>query len=309
MKNKTTNKNAMIMIVIGAILLIAGCYQVFNPVLAVSAPDDRTDMQMLATTTFEVTGADPTVETTWTDGAITSINEGEPVEVTCTWDYGGTTEYGSVHLVHCGPSIETTFHSDGYAATHTGSRTLSAVVPLVDANEPGAYFVCILTDPTNTQIAASHGPTYTILDVPIPPAQIDDATDTLTLDKDSYSSGDVVTMTATGTNIGGKNWHGSIIFYTTDPEGITGEAYEYELDVAAGATESRDGTTTLPDSAKIGTWTIQSKWIDDNGNVHALSTIDLGTETIWGMDTKVLGGLIVMIGIMLLIFGIMARKE
>lgn len=147
------------------------------------------------------------------------------------------------------------------------------------------------------------------IDIPPDPARIDDATDTLTTDKSTYKAGDRVRMTATGTNIGDENWHGFIKFYSTDPSGYTREVYDYELDVAAGATESRDGLMTLPTSAIIGTWTIQSKWIDDEGTVHAMSTIDLGTETIWGIDIYMLGAIGALLGILLLIGGLIARKR
>jgi hypothetical protein len=144
------------------------------------------------------------------------------------------------------------------------------------------------------------------VDIPPDPARIDDATDTLTTDKSTYKVGDVVRMTATGTNIGDENWHGSIMFYATDPNGYTAEMYECELDVAAGATESRDGVMTLPTSAVTGTWSIQSKWIDESGTVHAMTTIDLGTEEIFGIPTMAI--LIALLGILLLIAGFSRRR-
>jgi hypothetical protein len=147
---------------------------------------------------------------------------------------------------------------------------------------------------------------YCPVDMPPDPARIDDATDTLTTDKSTYKAGDVVTMTATGTNIGSENWHGYIMFYSTDPNGYTKEVYEYELDVSAGATESRDGVMTLPASAATGTWSIQSKWIDESGTVHAMTTIDLGTEEIFGIPTMAI--LIVLLGILVLIAGFSRRR-
>jgi len=144
------------------------------------------------------------------------------------------------------------------------------------------------------------------VDIPQDPARIDDATDTLTTDKSTYKAGDIVRMTATGTNIGDENWHGYIRFYSTDPNGYTKEVYEYELDVAAGATESWDGVMTLPASAVTGTWSIQSKWIDESGTVHAMTTIDLGTEEIFGIPTPAI--LLTLLGILVLIAGFSRRK-
>jgi hypothetical protein len=144
------------------------------------------------------------------------------------------------------------------------------------------------------------------VDIPPDPARIDDATDTLTTDKSTYKVGDVVRMTATGTNIGDENWNGSIMFYSTDPNGYTKEVYECELDVAAGATESRDGVMTLSPSAVTGTWSIQSKWIDESGTVHAMTTIDLGTEEIFGIPTLAI--LLALLGTLVLIAGFSRRK-
>jgi hypothetical protein len=134
-------------------------------------------------------------------------------------------------------------------------------------------------------------------------AKIDDNTDTITVDKSSYSSGDAVRMTATGTNIGGESWHGYILFYSTSPSGYTKEEYEYELTVAAGATESRIGHMTLPTNAEEGTWSIQSKWIDDNGVVHARSTTTLGSSEI---DTD---QIYIVIGVLLFILIVWAALK
>ena len=134
-------------------------------------------------------------------------------------------------------------------------------------------------------------------------AKIDDNTDTITVDKSSYSPGDAVRMTATGTNIGGESWHGYILFYSTSPSGYTKEEYEYELTVAAGATESRIGHMTLPTDADEGTWSIQSKWIDDNGVVHARSTTTLGSSEI---DTD---QIYIVIGVLLFILIVWAALK
>lgn len=262
MNKKQMKQYAPAMIVIGVILLLVTGYQAFNPVLAVSAHDDRADMRsMLAITTFEVT---PAYTCDSLDMALLMSCDNNPQNGVI--DMGEL--FAAVDLLNVGAITEDQYRQIEYAYVNGCP-----------------------------------------VDLPPDPARIDDTTDTLTTDKSSYSPGDVVTMTATGTNIGAENWHGYIIFYSTNPEGNTDEEYEYELDVAAGATESRNGLMTLPTSATVGTWSIQSKWIDDAGTVHAMSTIDLGTETIWGIDINVLGAIGAILGVLLLIGGLMYRKD
>ena len=308
MKNNTTNQNAMIAIVIGAILMIAGGYQAFNPVLAVSAHDDRADRQMLAITTFEMVGVAPTITTTWGDDPITSINEGEPVNVTCTWDYGGTTDYGMVRIVSWEPW--TGLLDEVSASIPTGSHMFSVVTPLVNADTTNAKYMCILLDSAGTGIVNSYGHEYTILDVPNPPAQIDDTTDTLTLDKVSYNQGDTVMMTAWGENVGGETWLGEVDFIITQPDGTVYDVVsQYDISVTAGSSRTVTDSFSLLSTGQSGTWTIQSKWIDEDGNIHALSTIDLGTETIWGYDINVFGALIALIGLLIVGYGFSKRKS
>ena len=53
--NKKINQYVLAIMAIGVLLIIAGCYQAYNPVLAVSAHDDSDDVKkLMAITTFEV---------------------------------------------------------------------------------------------------------------------------------------------------------------------------------------------------------------------------------------------------------------
>jgi C1A family cysteine protease len=106
-------------------------------------------------------------------------------------------------------------------------------------------------------------------------AQIDDDTDTITVDQSSYIPGDTVYMTASGTNIGDETWSGSVFFYSTSPSGYPKEEYTYSLTVVPGATRSVTGIMTLPSDAEAGIWTIQSQWIDDDGTVDARAIITI----------------------------------
>jgi hypothetical protein len=259
--NKNIKQYAMVIMAIGVLLIIAGCYQAYNPVLAVSAHDDSKDVQrMLAITTFKV------------EPSYTSCDQ---LSMSLLMSYDNEPQNGFIDAEELVNAVIN--HGNGLITTDQ-----------LDQLECAWKNLCPV-------------------DIPPDPARIDDATDTLTTDKSTYRAGDVVRMTATGTNIGDDNWHGYIMFYSTDPNGYTKEVYEYELDVAAGATESRDGVMTLPASAVTGTWSIQSKWIDESGTVHAMTTIDLGTEEIFGIPTMAI--LITLIGIMLLIAGFSRKKE
>ena len=304
--NKDTMKQyALPMIAIGVILMIAGGYQAFNPVLAVSAHDDRADTRsMLATTTFTVEGFDPTVHLHGAPSG--SVQEGTPVTLTCTWDFDGLTP-GWVSFNHNYPWKA--LHQNA-VTTQTGSQSQDVFVPSVNNDMISAVFGCTIQDGAGKEVATQWSPPYTILDVPNPPAQIDDTTDTLTLTASSYSLGDTVGMQAWGENIGGETWLGSVYFIITQPDGkLFDEVAQYDLSVTAGSSEIVTDSFSLPSTGQSGTWTIQSKWIDEDGNVHALSTIDLGTETIWGFDIDVFGALIAMIGLLIVGYGLSKRKS
>lgn len=258
--NNKIKQYATAIMAIGVLLILAGCYQAYNPVLAVSAHDDSDDVKkLMAITTFEV------------EPSYTSCDQ---LSMSLLMSYDNNPQNGDIDSVELLVAIN--HHENG-----------------------------LITTDQLEQLECAWKNSCPV-DIPTDPARIDDATDTLTTDKSTYKVGDVVRMTATGTNIGDENWYGCIVFYSTDPNGYTKEVYSYELNVAAGATESRDGVMTLPASAVTGTWSIQSKWIDESGTVHAMTTIDLGTEEIFGIPTMAI--LLVLLGILVLIAGFSRRK-
>lgn len=110
------------------------------------------------------------------------------------------------------------------------------------------------------------------------PPQIDDATDTLVFDESSYKYGDTATMTAGGTNIGDSEWSGKVTFTIMQPDGTTTETLEVSgVTVSPGVTGTAVTSFTLPTTGPEGVWTAQSRWIDDDGILHALSgIIDFG---------------------------------
>lgn len=305
MKDNTMNQNAMIAIVIGAILILAGGYQAVNPVLAVSAHDDRADVQrMLATATFTMEGFNPTV--TISDTPSGSIQEGTPIDITCIWDCDGMPNIKSVVLMHRKPSLMRIGTVESPA--NTGSHTFSTLAPHVAADTAGS-FVCVLADLSDNTVATDYSSEYIITDTPISPAQIDDTTDTLTTGETTYRPGETVIMSAWGENIGEQEWYdGRVEFRVTVPfDSLV--AQETDINVAAGSSYTATGTWTTPSDAIAGTYTLQSMWIDEDGNVHAMSTIDLGTETIWGYDISVFGVLIALIGLLIVGYGFSKRKS
>ena len=255
---------ALPMIVIGTILIIAGGYHAFNPVLAVSAHDDRADVQrMLATTTF-------TVGTSYT-----SCSE---LDMALLQSHDNNPQNGKI----------------------------DAVELLVAINNANAG---VLQWDEYYQIEYAWR-TWCPIDLPVVPAQIDDSTDTLTLTASSYNPGDTVEMLAWGENIGGEEWHGAVTFTVTQPDGSVYVIKESDgINVGAGSSTEAGESFTLPSDAASGAWTIQSKWIDDGGNIHAMSTIDLGTETIWGYDISMIGVLIALIGLLIVGYGLAKRKS
>ena len=259
--NKKIKQYATLIIAVGVILIVAGCYQASNPMMAVSAHDEHEDIQrMLAITAFEVTPM------------YTSCDQ---LDMAVLMSYDNDPQSGRI----------------GY------TELLAAINDL----ESG-----LISQDELNQISYA-GEFSCAVDLPPDPARIDDTTDTLATDKTSYIAGDTVSMTATGTNVGDENWHGYIVFYSTDPDGYTQEVCKHELNVAPGATESRNGLMTLPTSAVLGTWSIQSKWIDTAGTVHAMSVIDLGTEEIFGIPALAI--LLSLLGTLVLIVGFTARKN
>lgn len=108
--------------------------------------------------------------------------------------------------------------------------------------------------------------------------QIDDTTDTLTTDKTSYSPGDELHLTATGTNIGneGATWRGKVVYVVFDPSGYDELAGRVpDIIVDASETKTVSYTFTLPTDAVTGIWTAQSFWIHDNGDIDAMSIITI----------------------------------
>jgi hypothetical protein len=141
------------------------------------------------------------------------------------------------------------------------------------------------------------------------PAQIDDATDTLTFDKTSYQLGETVNMYATGTNIGGEEWHGKVTFTITQPDGSMYTVKESGgINVAAGSSATTDESFILPTTGQSGIWTAQSNWITDEGVTDARSSIlGLGEDeeednTIW-----IIGGIAVFL--LLLYFAFRKTKR
>ena len=285
MKNKTMNQNAMIAIVIGAILLIAGGYQVFNPVLAVSAPDDSTDMQMLATTTFTVS---------------------EP-NVTCTdptphFDSGCELLKYEDNLVNGDGVIRTAEMVEGILQYLSDDLTMAELMFLQGPYSSTQWdTIPNLQYEINSICTGCYAP---------PVARIDDDTDTLVTDKTSYRPGDSVTMIAWGENVGGATWSGKVVFTVTQPDGTLYTTKESTgVSIGAGLSESYVQSFTIPSPAAAGTWNIDSTWIDSAGNVHARASIDLGTETVWGYDINILGALIALIGLVLIGYGLSKRKS
>ena len=261
MDKKQMKQYAPAMIVIGVILLLVTGYQAFNPVMAVSAHDDRSDVQrMLATTTFEVTPA-------YTCGSL---------DMALLMSYDNSPQNGAIDAVEL-------------------------MVAVANWNEGG-----ITEDELNQLEYAWKANCH--VDLPPDPARIDDNTDTLTTSETTYNPGDTVSMTAWGENIGDQAWSGSVDFRVTAPFNSL-VAQETDITVAAGSSYSATGSWTIPTDAPAGTYTLQTQWIDDAGTVHAMSTIDLGTETIWGFDINVLGSIGAILGVLLLIGGLMYRKK
>lgn len=324
MNEDTMKQYALPMIAIGVILMIAGGYQAFNPVLAVSAHDDRADVQrMLAITTFTVEGFNPTVTMTGTPSG--SILEGTLIDITCTWDYDGYPQPAAVHLVHKNPLQWTTAP---ITCGDTGSYTFSTPIPLINGPPGTSQFCCIidawgqrdLGDGEPDPVAETCN-AYTIQDTPIPPAQIDDATDTLTVygilstgemvSQSTFRPGDRVMFSADGTNIGGQVWEGTVEYYVTPP-GESPFLLSYpgvRVQVGETYTSYSADIYTLPADAAEGVYTIQTKWVDDDGAVHAMSAVDFGTETIWGIDISMLGALIALIGLLIVGYGLAKRKS
>jgi C1A family cysteine protease len=105
---------------------------------------------------------------------------------------------------------------------------------------------------------------------------IDDTTDTLTPDKPSYSPEEPIAMTASGENTGTEIWTGTVEFIITQPDGtVYDEITQTDISVPVGGSEDVTCDFSLPADAQIGTWTIQSKWIDDEGNVDAMASIQI----------------------------------
>ena len=310
MNEDTMKQYALPMIAIGVILMIAGGYQAFNPVLAVSAHDDRADTRsMLATTTFTVEGFNPSVSISGVP--IGSVQEGTPVSITCTWDYDGMPNRGGVTLIRYGVGLSPFIHIVERVVdiADTGSRTFDTVVDNVDADISGVAYICSLRDSSDTTIDSVWSSEFTITDTPIPPAQIDDATDTLTAGAvTTYRPGDSFPFVAQGHNIGGQTWNGRVEFRIISPyDSVIGTVTT--VSVAPGAWKPLSQSWTVPQDAAEGTYTVQSKWIDDAGTVHAMSAVDFGTETIWGIDISMLGALIALIGLLIVGYGFAKRKS
>ena len=139
------------------------------------------------------------------------------------------------------------------------------------------------------------------------PANIDDSTDTLTFDKSAYRLGDAVYMYTTGTNIGAATWGGKVIFTITQPNGAVYETIEqHGISVRGGRSETVTDHFQLPSTGQSGTWTAQSKWIDDDGNIHAKSAIlDLGGAESEDDSMWIFGG----IGAFLILLYLAYRKK
>ena len=149
--------------------------------------------------------------------------------------------------------------------------------------------------------------TATATPTPTPsPANIDDGADTLTFDKSSYQFGDTVGMFATGTNIGGEEWHGKVTFTITQPDGTEYTVKESGgVNVMAGSSATADESFALPTTGQAGTWNAQSMWIKDDGVIDARSSIlDLG-EGEEDYSMWVIGG----IAVFLLLIYIAYRKK
>jgi len=284
MDKKQMKQYAPAMIVIGVILLLVTGYQAFNPVMAVSAHDDRSDVRsMLAITTFEVTPTPRDPPCYAPDGlgygdidGDGKVTNDDALYIT-RYVIFGQTSYPMTpeQLIRADVNLGGISSSDGWVV----SKYAAYVVGY------DSFLVCTAS-----------------------PAQIDDSTDTLTTDETTYNPGDTVSMTAWGENVGEQAWSGRVEFSVTAPfDSLV--AQETDVTVAAGSSYSATGSWTIPTDATTGTYTLQSKWIDDAGTVHAMSTIDLGTETIWGMDINVLGALGSILGVLLLIGGLMYRKK
>jgi len=168
----------------------------------------------------------------------------------------------------------------------------------------------LLTDDDITQVHYAWDNSCPV-DVPLTPARIDDNTDTLVTDKSEYSTGDRVSLTATGRNTGEQTWNGKVTFTVTNPSGaVYITKTNTGVSVSAGGLKGTTNSFDLPtDTASYGTWSIQSKWIDDAGTIHAMTIIDLGNTSVAGIDIDVLGGIGAGLGLLLLIGGLMARKE
>lgn len=119
---------------------------------------------------------------------------------------------------------------------------------------------------------------------------------TLTTDKDTYVVDDPVMLTATGTNNGDETWEGAVQFSVTPGSTIQ----ETNVSIASGETRSVAATWNVPtEDMHI----IQSKWIDDSGRTHATTSIVFTLDKIWGIPSKTLGALAILLGIVLLLMG------
>ena len=139
------------------------------------------------------------------------------------------------------------------------------------------------------------------------PARINDDTDTLTFDKSSYQLGDIAYMYATGTNNYEGTWQGKVTFTITQPNGAVYETREQQ-DISVIGKSSKTVTEhfQLPSTGQSGTWTAQSKWIDNDGTIHAQSSIlDLGGEESEDDLMWVIGG----IAVFLLLLYLAYRKK
>lgn len=261
MKKNVMKQYASAMLIIGAILIVLGGYQMYHPVLAVSEHDESADMRrMFATTTFEV---------------ISSVSC-DTLDMNLLMTYDNNPQNGVIDM------------SELFAAT--------------DDVESGAISVG-----DYNQIKLAYTNTCKV-DLPLSPARINDDTDTLTTDKSEYSPGESVVLSARGKNIGGATWNGKIEFRTTSPS-VKVVSTKTGLSISPGHTYMAVRHWKIPTTAAAGTYTIQSRWIDDDGTVHALSSIDLGTTEVAGMDVNVLGALGATAGILLLLGGLWARRD
>lgn len=316
MTKKQTAQYASAAIVIGLVLMLTGAYQMYDPVLAVEPIRDQPDLpplqlkSMLATTQFEVAA----------DCPMPTVSYPNSPEIT----FDGTTatcritiDAGAGHVLDPASTELRGFngHTDTYQEWTDLSSQLSYATQTqtVDltwtmfGTTPWAVCGALITNDCTSSPGWVNTQNYDYTAAAA--AQIDDTTDTLTTDQTSYHAGDVVKMTATGTNIGEETWNGRVFFKITQPSGESAALYANAATVYAGQTTSVSRDWTLPTNAMPGTWKVQSTWKDNDGIIHAQASIDLGTETIWGIDINVLGGLMVLLGLILAVVGFAKRKQ